>query len=151
MSDRVAVFNEGVIQQIDRVDRLYEDPINRFVAGFVGDNTVLNGLAQAPDTLQLHQGPSLQGRAMGSCQPGAPMQASIRPERIELAAPNMSHNCLTVLLRDVIYFGDHLRLRCTLEGQAEISVKVPLHQSGQLLIGQNVRLHLPTQHLRLYP
>src|SRR5438105_901680 len=43
MSDRVAVFNEGTVQQIDRVDRLYEAPANRFVAGFDGDNTVLDG------------------------------------------------------------------------------------------------------------
>src|SRR5947208_3310027 len=43
MSDRVAVFNEGVIQQLDRVEQLYEAPSNRFVAGFVGDNTVLKG------------------------------------------------------------------------------------------------------------
>ena len=42
MSDRVAVFNEGVIQQIDAVDRLYETPANRFVASFVGDNSVLD-------------------------------------------------------------------------------------------------------------
>jgi putative spermidine/putrescine transport system ATP-binding protein len=39
MSDRVAVFSEGVIQQIDAVDRLYETPANRFVASFVGDNS----------------------------------------------------------------------------------------------------------------
>src|SRR5438128_11624696 len=44
MSDRVAVFNDGMIQQIDRVDRLYETPANRFVAGFVGDSTELEGV-----------------------------------------------------------------------------------------------------------
>lgn len=43
MSDRVAVFNDGVIQQIDPVERLYEGPVNRFVATFVGDNTALSG------------------------------------------------------------------------------------------------------------
>ena len=41
MSDRVAVFNDGAIQQIDAVDRMYEAPSNRFVAGFIGDSTVL--------------------------------------------------------------------------------------------------------------
>ena len=41
MSDRVAVFNDGEIQQIDAVERLYETPNNRFVAGFVGDSTLL--------------------------------------------------------------------------------------------------------------
>lgn len=151
MSDRVAVFNEGVIQQIDRVDRLYEKPANRFVAGFVGDNTVLEGVAGHGDELCLPHGQRLHGQRAGTYQPGHPIQASIRPERIELANASMTDNCLTVQLRDVIYFGDHLRLRCNLEGQAEISVKVPLHQSDQLRSGQSVRLHLPAQHLRFYP
>ena len=47
MSDRVAVFNDGRIQQIDRVDRLYETPSNRFVASFVGDNAVLDATVHA--------------------------------------------------------------------------------------------------------
>ena len=47
MSDRVAVFNDGRIQQIDRVDRLYETPVNRFVANFVGDNAVLQAKVHA--------------------------------------------------------------------------------------------------------
>jgi ABC-type Fe3+/spermidine/putrescine transport system ATPase subunit len=47
MSDRVAVFNEGAIQQIDSVERLYETPANRFVAGFVGDSTELHGTVGA--------------------------------------------------------------------------------------------------------
>src|SRR6476659_81449 len=47
MSDRVAVFNDGAIQQIDRVDRLYETPAKRFVASFVGDSTMLRGTVRA--------------------------------------------------------------------------------------------------------
>jgi len=49
MSDRVAVFNDGRIQQIDRVDRLYETPTNRFVANFVGDNAVLEAKVHATE------------------------------------------------------------------------------------------------------
>jgi len=47
MSDRVAVFNDGAIQQIDVVDRMYEAPANRFVAGFIGDSTALKGTVRA--------------------------------------------------------------------------------------------------------
>src|SRR6185503_10577553 len=48
MNDRVAVFNNGVIQQIAAADRMYETPANRFVAGFIGDGTMLKGsLAEA--------------------------------------------------------------------------------------------------------
>ena len=151
MSDRVAVFNDGLIQQIDRVDRLYEDPINRFVAGFVGDNTTLEGHSDGGHGLVLGDGVRLQGRAMGACSAKQAVQASIRPERIALADAQHSHNLLDATLRDVIYFGDHLRLRCTVPGQTEISVKVPLGHAGELQAGQTVRLHLPSEHLRLYP
>jgi putative spermidine/putrescine transport system ATP-binding protein len=43
MSDRVAVFNDGVIQQLSTPDDLYEDPQNSFVAQFIGENNKLNG------------------------------------------------------------------------------------------------------------
>src|SRR6516164_6977513 len=49
MSDRVAVFNNGVIQQIDAADRMYETPANRFVAGFIGDGTMLDGVVTATE------------------------------------------------------------------------------------------------------
>ncbi len=151
MSDRVAVFNEGVIQQIDPVDRLYEEPVNRFVAGFVGDNTVLEGQSVGNDTLQLANGQRLRGRCMQPCPAQQPVQASIRPERIALATEVHTSNVLDATLRDVIYFGDHLRLRCTVQGQPEISVKVPLGHAGAIAEGSQVRLYLPPEHLRLYP
>lgn len=150
MSDRVAVFNEGVIQQIDTVDRLYEEPINRFVAGFVGDNTVLQGRMVDAESLTLESGIRLRGRPMQDCSPGQAVQASIRPERIVLAGESHDHNLLDSTLRDVIYFGDHLRLRCTVDGQPEISVKVPLNHAGALSSGSRIRLHLPADHLRIY-
>jgi putative spermidine/putrescine transport system ATP-binding protein len=43
MSDRVAVFNDGVIQQLSSPDVLYENPQNSFVAQFIGENNKLNG------------------------------------------------------------------------------------------------------------
>ena len=46
MSDRVAVFNDGVIQQIDAPDVLYEQPKNSFVAQFIGENNTLEGVIE---------------------------------------------------------------------------------------------------------
>ena len=43
MSDRVAVFDKGIVQQLDTVDRLYESPCNEFVANFIGDSNKLRG------------------------------------------------------------------------------------------------------------
>jgi len=43
MSDRIAVFNDGVIQQISSPEALYEEPDTSFVAQFIGENNKLNG------------------------------------------------------------------------------------------------------------
>jgi putative spermidine/putrescine transport system ATP-binding protein len=156
MSDRVAVFNDGAIQMIDSVDKLYETPTNRFVAGFVGDSTVLEGLSGAVEAQQcallLPGGERLDGVNVNGVAPGTPVVASIRPERIEahFAAPASGANLLQAAVNDVIYFGDHLRLRCALPGQPELTVKLPLSSNERPLTGQPVWLRFPNPHLRIY-
>ena len=157
MSDRVAVFNDGLIQQIDIVDRLYETPSNRFVAGFVGDSTVLEGTLGADDhhgrcELVLPTGERLAGVNVNQVQPGSRVTASVRPERIEamLTAPAANDsNIIQAAINDVIYFGDHLRLRCAVAGQAQATVKVPLGDRAPQA-GQPVWLRIAPQFLRVY-
>ena len=130
MSDRVAVFNDGFVQQVDRVDRLYEAPANRFVAGFVGDNTVLDGVVIAASatscTVGLSNGSRVTGLNVNGAKVGDNVQCCIRPERLELAGVLNQANTFEATVADVIYFGDHLRLRCTVAGQPEATVKLPL-------------------------
>jgi len=156
MSDRVAVFNDGAIQQIDSVDRLYETPANRFVAGFVGDSTLLAGSVGTVDgtrcELVLPSGQRLDGINVNAALPGAAVVASVRPERIEalLKPPRNEANTLQAAVNDVIYFGDHLRLRCALPGQAQATVKLALSAGEPPQAGQPVWLHFPPAHLRVY-
>jgi len=156
MSDRVAVFNDGLIQQIDAVERLYETPGNRFVAGFVGDSTLLNGTTAHADRdaceLVLPTGERLSGINVNHVRPGAPVVASVRPERIEalFTPPENGANTLKAAVSDVIYFGDHLRLRCAIAGQPQATVKLPLASGEQPVAGQTVWLHFPTPYLRVY-
>ena len=158
MSDRVAVFNDGRIQQIDRVDRLYETPSNRFVASFVGDNAVLDATvhaAQGDDCeVVLPGGARLHGINVNRASVGAPVQCSVRPERIALAdaarAAQPGGNTLAAQVMDVIYFGDHLRLRCKMDSTHEVMVKLSLHHSDVPTPGHTVYLHAPPQHMRVY-
>ena len=159
MSDRVAVFNEGVIQQLDTVDRLYEMPANRFVAGFVGDNTVLKGTLQTAGehaVMALPNGGLLGGSNVGGSTAGTAVEMCIRPERVVLhladAAPGT--NTLAAEVARVIYYGDHLRLLCNVgAGQAEATVKLPM--SGLVGLappqaGDRVSLEFPVAHARIY-
>ena len=156
MSDRVAVFNDGVIQQIDGVTALYEAPANRFVAGFVGDNTVFQGKVSGVDgahcTVQLPCGSHLIGINVNAATPGQTVQACIRPERIcpQSTSDQPGVNALQASVNDVIYLGDHLRLRCTVANQARATVKIALSSQTMPLAGDAIWLQLPQEHLRVY-
>jgi len=155
MSDRVAVFNDGVIQQLAPVEALYETPSNRFVAGFVGDSTVLKGKAGTAG-IELPDGRVLGGINVNQAPAGAQVEAYIRPERIVLhrqPLPALA-NVLAARVARVIYFGDHLRLLCDLgEGQAEATVKLPLIALDGLASpqpGEAVHLEFPAAFTRIY-
>ena len=159
MSDRVAVFNDGVIQQLAPVEALYETPSNRFVAGFVGDSTVLKGrLSTIGNTasLELADGGVLDGINVNQAPAGAQVAAYIRPERIVLhrQAPASAANTLPARVARVIYFGDHLRLLCEIGGgQAEATVKLPLTLLDGLAPpqpGEPVHLEFPAALTRIY-
>jgi len=155
MSDRVAVFNDGDIQQLAPVEQLYETPANRFVAGFVGDSTLFTGTVGSADgpgcELVLATGERLHGVNVNHALPGVAAVASVRPERISahLQAPADMSNVIQAAVTDVIYFGDHLRLRCAVAGQAQATVKLSLGGVAPHT-GQAVWLQIAPEHLRVY-
>jgi putative spermidine/putrescine transport system ATP-binding protein len=165
MSDRVAVFNDGAIQQVDAADRMYEAPANRFVAGFIGDSTTLRGTVQAvqsnPGTgrcdIVLTGGHVLTGLNVNGAAVGAAVEACIRPERIAVQTDNRAQavggraNMLPAQVRSVIYFGDHLRLLCAVgDGQADATVKLSLSVPHVPETGDRIRLEFPTEFTRIY-
>jgi putative spermidine/putrescine transport system ATP-binding protein len=154
MSDRVAVFNDGAVQQVDRVDRLYEAPANRFVAGFVGDNTVLDGAVTAASggtcTVALKNGCNVTGLNVNEAKAGDAVQCCIRPERLDLTGVLNQANTFEATVADVLYFGDHLRLRCSVPHQEDAMVKLPLGRHEIPAIGENIFLYAAEEHLRVY-
>jgi putative spermidine/putrescine transport system ATP-binding protein len=161
MSDRVAVFNNGVIQQIDAADRMYEAPSNRFVAGFIGDGTMLKGTLSTASVngtselcaITLPDGRTLTGVNVNSASPGSQVVAGIRPERIVVHTqrPPAPDNMLQARVRQIIYFGDHLRLLCNAgEGQDDATVKLPLSAYSVPQPGDEIWLELPRELTRIY-
>jgi putative spermidine/putrescine transport system ATP-binding protein len=157
MSDRVAVFNDGEVQMLAPVEAMYEAPSNRFVAGFIGDSTVIKGTVRAADDercgMVLPDGRVLTGVNVNGAAVGAQVEACIRPERIALhnTAPAERGNVLQARVSGVIYFGDHLRLLCSIgETQAEATVKVPLSGGVPPQAGDSVWLEFPPELCRIY-
>ncbi|MCR8548147.1 ABC transporter ATP-binding protein [Salipiger sp. P9] len=128
MSDRIAVFNNGYIQQIGPAEEIYSRPVNRFVAGFVGDNNGLDAtvtsvegdLAQA----RLRGGAEVVARTTSHTRAGAPATISIRPELI-VPLKEARPGALSGTVSNVVYTGDQLRIYATLPGGDEVVVKRP--------------------------
>jgi putative spermidine/putrescine transport system ATP-binding protein len=157
MSDRVAVFNEGVIQQLDTASKIYKSPKNRFVAGFVGDSAVLEGrMHSSGSAIVLPNGNLITGENVNGVSDDAPIELCIRPERVVLrgAGRQGGGNTLSAKVDRVIYYGDHIRLLCTIVGaNGDVTVKLPLSGSAEDSIpdpGAFVNLEFPAQHTRLY-
>jgi len=159
MSDRVAVFNEGVIQQLADVSSLYETPSNRFVAGFVGDSTVLVGkleIRAGSAALVLPDGQRLAGVNVNAAADGARAEACVRPERIVLhpASSTPTGQVLRATVSRAIYHGDHLRLMCDVgAGQSLATVRLALSSVGASALpqpGDAVGLEFPPESTRIY-
>ncbi|MEO8169937.1 MAG: ABC transporter ATP-binding protein [Oxalobacteraceae bacterium] len=157
MSDRVAVFEHGIIQQLAEVDRLYEYPENLFVAGFIGDNNRFTGSVESLDagkcTLRMPDGSQLTGVNANAAKVGQAAVACIRPERILLLAPDTAAvNAVRVTVAGLIYFGDHVRVRCTLSGQDDCFIKLTLGSPSLagLTEGVQVMLELDPERLRIF-
>lgn len=128
LSDRVAVFNDGVIQQIDTPKALYEHPCNSFVAHFIGENNALPGTVvsvSGPECrVRLSDGSEVGARSTTASRVGASTSLSIRPERVGLNKP--SANSLPGRIEELIYLGDHVRVRLNVAGQKEFTAKIPI-------------------------
>lgn len=128
MSDRVAVFNDGVIQQLSPPDVLYESPDNSFVAQFIGENNKLSGelveMNKDSCKVKLADGNIVKADPVNVSQIGERSTISLRPERIELLPDSKSDNLIDGKIEELIYLGDHIRVRMNVAGNDEFIVKV---------------------------
>jgi putative spermidine/putrescine transport system ATP-binding protein len=144
MSDRVAVFSDGRIQQAATPTELYENAANAFVANFVGENNGLTGRATSNDAgwaaLQLADGSLVHGRAGAGLNNGDSAMLALRPERAHIAASpegvaqaaQQNMNVVQGLVQELVYCGDHHRVHLKLGHGETIVVKVPNTQHQDL-------------------
>ncbi len=145
MSDRVAVFNDGVIQQLSSPESLYEDPKNSFVAQFIGENNKLNGVVKGISkgicTVKLANGTIVKADQVNVDNVGDGTTLSIRPERIELQPKDKMDNIIEGRIEELIYLGDHIRVRMNVAGNDEFIVKVRNRgQKRNLSEGQKTKI-----------
>ncbi|WP_299363895.1 ABC transporter ATP-binding protein [uncultured Paracoccus sp.] len=155
MSDRIAVFNDGRIQQLATPSELYEAPENSFVAGFIGENNALHGTIERLDgvaaLVRLGNGELIDATAVNIRDVGQSTLVSIRPERVEFKPELMPSGAHTVEaeVAEVIYMGDIFRARMRVAGTNDFVMKYR-NTLGQVRLspGQKIRVGWHPQDAR---
>ena len=130
MSNRIAVFNDGVIQQLASPSALYEEPENAFVAQFIGENNRLQGrvttIQGARCQVALDGGVTVFAQNIKAEGEGARTTLSLRPERVVISPDEQEvENTISGRVEELIYLGDHIRARLTVCGNDDFVVKIP--------------------------
>lgn len=110
MSDRIGVMNGGELLQVGSPEEIYESPVSRFVADFIGETNFIDGEVVVPGEVKLANGAVVQARTHSG--PGSSVTLTLRPEKLNISEPDESvpgDRC--VLQGNVhrrIYYGDAL-------------------------------------------
>ena len=145
MSNRIAVFDDGIVQQLASPSMLYEKPDNAFVAQFIGENNVLRGKVTSVDGDSCHvdvgNNQSVHALKVNVDKVGENSTLSIRPERVMLDPGPEYNNVFEGKVEELIYLGDHIRTRMVVCGDNEFIVKIPNSgEIGQLREGDTAKV-----------
>lgn len=162
ISDRVAVMNQGRLEQIGQPHMLYDQPNSRFVADFIGDANFLRGVLTGPigAARQLRQdgGQVFDVADDGTTPEGAEIELMVRPERLDLlrsdgetdtGAPNRIKGRLV----DLSYIGDSSKLKVDIGAGTYLTARV--QNQGRTItdyrIGQDLTLGWQVEDAVIFP
>jgi len=136
MSDRIAVFNRGRIEQIGTSGEIYNSPANKFVADFIGETNFLDGsITRIEETGFLCKsagGADFVIAKRNGMSIGEKVSVAIRPEKISFLAEGMEgFNLLQGKVEEMIYVGDIWRYRITLNETESLIVKQQAFSENQ--------------------
>ncbi|TVQ69496.1 MAG: putative 2-aminoethylphosphonate ABC transporter ATP-binding protein [Oceanospirillales bacterium] len=151
MADRIVVMNHGVIEQIGTPEEIYRQPVNAFVAGFVGTMNLIPIEVESSASVLL-------GKESLPCLPhelnkGDQASLAIRPEEIELFDVMPNEAALEARVTHTEYLGAFLRVTCDLLLlNQEITVDLQHIDAERMIVaqGREVFLKLPQRYCRVF-
>ena len=129
MSDRIAVMNRGRIEQVDPADRLYENPVNRFVANFIGESNFFDGTVQtsAPDGCWVRCEDDIVVKVpfQENLRVGAKVHLALRPEKLAFVDGDDQRygNVMSGQVENLLYIGEVTKYRIRLTAQTTVVLK----------------------------
>lgn len=155
MSDRVAVFNNGKIEQIAPPLEMYLRPATHFVGNFIGDSNFMDGTVvnAAAGRLEINSLGEISSNSVDSALVGKPVHALIRPENIRLLDGEDESDDMNVFHMSVegsVNYGDSVLLMGSVKGQS-IRLRTPGVAAGAIGTGSEVRIGWRKEDMHLIP
>jgi spermidine/putrescine transport system ATP-binding protein len=127
MSDRIAVMSNGVIQQLDAPNVIYDRPLTPFVADFIGEMNFLTGTVRQAGhgEFELGTDEGIVVRARGDVARGSTARVGIRPARVRIVAaqPDGTVNTAQAVAVTKVYLGDEVQVVADLKGGTRMMVR----------------------------
>jgi iron(III) transport system ATP-binding protein len=153
LADRVAVMNQGAIEQVGSPAEIYNEPSSAFVADFVGTMNFLSCTASAPDRLRLGE-IEVSCRGPHGIEVGRSARLSIRPEAVRVRKQMNGYDNTVVARVDAIYFhGGFVRasLRPLVAPDSRIAVDISTGNADTAIeLGNELPISLPPERLRVF-
>ncbi|MEO0619410.1 MAG: ABC transporter ATP-binding protein [Pseudomonadota bacterium] len=157
MSDRIAVMSNGLVQQIGGPHEIYERPLNRFVADFIGDSNFLQSsierIADGEATCRVTGNLSLAAAVVDGHAEGDRVTLALRPEKMSVVAADgqASDHAVTGHIVDADYLGTSTSYRVAIADDVQISVREqnPVDLSGLFNVGDHVAVTIPPGSARM--
>ena len=134
MSDTIVVMNQGYIQQIGTPENIYNEPENAFVADFIGESNIIDGV-MLEDRLVMIGGQKFECVDSGF-EKNEPVDVVIRPEDVELGDP--AGGMTTGIVTSIIFKGVHYEIQV----DSAIGIKFLVHTTQFFPVGMNVGMRV---------
>ncbi len=163
MSDRIAVMNRGIVEQVAEPEEVYERPSTTFVAGFIGVSNLMPGTVRSLSgdraTVELEAGVTVESGANGLAT-GEQCHAVVRPEKLYVTPKSQSgvvhadnEQSVEGVVASSIYLGTATQLVVELKGGARMTVLCPNTDEAERQSlpggGADVRLSWTPEHIHL--
>ncbi len=134
ISDRIAVMQDGAIAQIAPAGEIYKRPVNKWVAGFIGQSNFLHGVAERRDgddiVVRLGSGELIRARGVVEGSPGQKVCGVLRPEHIRVELLNgdgpslVAGSALAGKVEETLYLGHTLKMNIRLTDGSVLMTQV---------------------------
>ena len=141
MSDEIFVLNEGKIQQSGSPVEIYDEPVNDFVARFIGDSNILSG--RMIKDYEVEFGNHRFECADAGIKPGEKVEVVLRPEDLDIT--DIEHGKLRVVVESQLFLGDHFEIKAIDSDENEWLI----HSTNPTKIGKEVGVYFDPEDIHV--